>query len=289
MQPTPGADPRAPIAVIGAGIAGLACARQLQAAGRAVEVFECAAQPGGRVATWRADDGTQCDHGAQYFTAHTPDFLAVLADLEKAGCIARWHPRLAAIDTTGPRAVHDATVRYVGCPDMAALPRHLAESLKLHLNLRVEACHHDGAHWTLTAAGVPQPKRYSSLLLALPAPQAAALIAASAPTFAAHARDCPMHACWALIARHEDDPGVGFDAAFVNAGPLSWIARDSSKPQRPAATRGCSMRLSPPRSTPSRRKSSPARCSRPLANTPTPHRPLRGRSIAGLTPTTPAT
>ena len=43
--------PRRQFAVIGAGMAGLACARTLQRAGHAVQVFEAAPEPGGRVAT----------------------------------------------------------------------------------------------------------------------------------------------------------------------------------------------------------------------------------------------
>jgi len=63
------------IAIIGAGIAGLACATRLQQAGHNVSVFEKSRGLGGRMSPRRTDQW-QCDHGAQYFTARTPEFLA---------------------------------------------------------------------------------------------------------------------------------------------------------------------------------------------------------------------
>ena len=63
------------IAVIGAGVAGLACARRLVDLGHGVTVFERASAAGGRIATMRTEIGS-FDHGAQYFTARDPAFLA---------------------------------------------------------------------------------------------------------------------------------------------------------------------------------------------------------------------
>ena len=65
-------------AVVGAGLAGLAAARALVAADRAVDLFEKSRGTGGRVATRRAL-GTTFDHGAQYFTVRDSGFSAALA------------------------------------------------------------------------------------------------------------------------------------------------------------------------------------------------------------------
>jgi len=43
-----------------------------------------------------------------------------------------------------------------------------------------------------------------------------------------------MRGCWALMLQFDGPVDLPFDAAFVNSGPLRWIARDSSKPGRPA-------------------------------------------------------
>jgi predicted NAD/FAD-dependent oxidoreductase len=41
-----------------------------------------------------------------------------------------------------------------------------------------------------------------------------------------------MRGCWALMLRFAAPVDLPFDAAFVNQGPLRWIARNSSKPGR---------------------------------------------------------
>ena len=78
-----------PVVIVGAGIAGLACARRLVQAGVPALVLDKGRGIGGRVATRRAD-GLQFDHGAQYVTAKGEEFAAVLRDLITAGDAAPW-------------------------------------------------------------------------------------------------------------------------------------------------------------------------------------------------------
>jgi renalase len=49
---------------------------------------------------------------------------------------------------------------------------------------------------------------------------------------AALASSAVMRGCWALMLRFAAPVDLPFDAAFVNQGPLRWIARNSSKPGR---------------------------------------------------------
>ena len=58
--------------IIGAGVAGLTCARYLQDAGKAVQVLERNAVPGGRIATTNID-GFRCDRGFQVLPTGDPD------------------------------------------------------------------------------------------------------------------------------------------------------------------------------------------------------------------------
>ena len=43
-----------------------------------------------------------------------------------------------------------------------------------------------------------------------------------------------MAPCWAVMAAFEKPLDLDYDAAFVDGSPLSWIARDASKPGRAA-------------------------------------------------------
>lgn len=65
------------IAIVGAGMAGIACARTLVQAGHTVTVFEKSRGVGGRMATRDSAFGT-FDHGAQYFTVRDPRFVQAL-------------------------------------------------------------------------------------------------------------------------------------------------------------------------------------------------------------------
>ena len=66
------------VLVVGAGMAGLSCARVLHEAGRQVTVVDKSRGLGGRMSTRRGDDW-QADHGAQYFTARDADFINEVA------------------------------------------------------------------------------------------------------------------------------------------------------------------------------------------------------------------
>lgn len=63
--------PELPVVVVGAGLAGLACARELQRSGRRVLVLEAADRVGGRVRTDRVD-GFLVDHGFQVLNTAYP-------------------------------------------------------------------------------------------------------------------------------------------------------------------------------------------------------------------------
>jgi renalase len=77
------------VAVIGAGMAGLAAARTLAAAGHSVQVFDKGRGIGGRLSTRRTDYGA-FDHGAQYATVRDPAFSQYIAELHEKGAVHVW-------------------------------------------------------------------------------------------------------------------------------------------------------------------------------------------------------
>ena len=92
------------IAVIGAGVAGAACAAGLLRAGFDVTVFDKSRGVGGRMATrqaqWTDSSGIASaapfDHGCPHFTASRPRFRALVERAEKLGTVARWRQRVYA-------------------------------------------------------------------------------------------------------------------------------------------------------------------------------------------------
>jgi len=230
-------SPRFPrIAVIGAGISGLACATALVEAGLHVQVFEKSRGVSGRMSTRRGEDW-QCDHGAQYFTARDPVFRAEVQRWIAAGAAALWEPRMRVY--AGPGAAdwtsHASSVeRFVGLPGMTAPGRLLASGLQLHTEVCITGLRRDESLWRLQSAAGDIDGHFDAVVLALPAPQAQALLGDVAPALAAQAGSVVMRPAWALMLRFDTPLSLPFDAAFVNAGPLRWVARDSSKPGRGA-------------------------------------------------------
>lgn len=242
-----------PIAIVGAGVAGLSCAHALLQAGHTVHVFDKSRGPSGRMSTRRAEDEHgpwQCDHGAQYFTARDPAFRAEVARWQQAGVAAVWEARLASFDGSAWTTPHTPLQRFVGTPRMTSPAAWLVQGLQqagdraqaqwLTTVQKLERSAHDGAGaWAVTSAehGL-LGQRYSAVLLAVPAPQAVPLLAPTAPMDhdgAAVAASARMRGSWAVMLRYAAPVAMPWEGAFINAGPLRWVARDSSKPGRTGA------------------------------------------------------
>lgn len=225
------------IAVIGAGLAGLACATRLAATVSNVQVFDKSRGVSGRLST-RRGEGWQADHGAQYFTAHDPDFIQQVHAWENAGVVQRWTPDLRVIGSEHRTGAHGDTQRYVGVPAMTAPARALAETLHVCTQSTVQSIHRTGQGWQIhfleAEAARNAPAHFDQIVLAVPAPQAEPLLSGCGSALAANARQAVMRPCWSLMVRFDQPVSIGFSAAFVNEGPLRWIARDTSKPGRPA-------------------------------------------------------
>lgn len=220
------------IAVIGAGLAGLVFAREMQASNE-VTLFEKSRGVGGRMAT-RYADPYRFDHGAQFFTARSARFRDYLAPLVDAGVVAPWHARFAEItgDTiTAERRWDDAHLHYVGCPGMNALPKALAEGLDLRLGTRIERASYDAGAWTLHAADGESFGGFDWLVCTQPSPQVTPVVGSDSP-LSVRAQAATMKACFALMLGFEQPIATRFDAARVLAADISWISVNSSKPGR---------------------------------------------------------
>ncbi|MGE4070009.1 MAG: NAD(P)/FAD-dependent oxidoreductase [Lysobacterales bacterium] len=223
-----------PIAILGAGIAGAAAARELHRRGLSVQVYDKGRNPGGRAAT-RTREGAHFDHGAQYFTARDPRFLDQVEAWHAAGVVQEWQPRLVAIDSEGRRRLETGETRWVGVPGMRELATNLLHGIDLECSQRVVGVEQSAKGWFLNFRNEARRGPFSAVLCTLPAAQAVELLASE--VVVDPARAVQFGPCWALMLAFDQALPIDFDGAFVNAGPLSWVARDSSKPGRPEGER----------------------------------------------------
>lgn len=219
------------IAVIGAGMAGLSCSQALQQAGFLVTVFEKSRGPSGRVST-RQGEGWQADHGAQYFTVSQSPFEVQVQKWLQLGVVAEWQGRLYEADDSGFRPKQSDKKRYVGVPRNTCPARQMAQSLTVELEQTVQEITFAEGKWRVKSKehGV-YPQVFDKVVLAIPAPQAQALLGFNLEVQTL-AESVKMRGCWALMGRYAHTLDLPFDGLFVNTGPLSWVARDSSKPGR---------------------------------------------------------
>ncbi len=220
------------IAVIGAGIAGLRCATVLQSAGHTVELFDKGRGIGGRLST-RRNDLWQCDHGAQYFTARHPDFILQTEQWLEASVVALWEPLLKVYQDGQWSSPQGTLKRFVGIPGMSAPARAMAQTLSVQTSTTIQSLSPDNSGWRLTSAehGL-LPKHYTKIVFAIPPLQVAAILATHSKKLSAITDSIAMHPCWTVMMQFDAPPAIPFDAAFINTGPLSWVARNSSKPAR---------------------------------------------------------
>lgn len=223
------------IAVVGAGIAGLACARRLRRQGATVVVFEAARQVGGRVATLDTASGP-FDTGAQYFTARHHAFKRALGPWLNKGRVAPWTGRIVALQRGVSSDKSDSAQRYVALPGMRALAEELARGLDVRLVARVSGLRLAGRRWQIELAGQPAPAAdagFDCVVLAVPPATAGELLPPGSP-LRAPLDAVRWEAVWALLLALPRRVPVDFDGAFVNDDPLlAWVARDSAKPARP--------------------------------------------------------
>ncbi|MDJ0875094.1 MAG: FAD-dependent oxidoreductase [Desulfobacterales bacterium] len=219
------------IAVIGAGLAGLRAAGILVDHGHRVTVYENEDAPGGRLAGFEWA-GTAVDAGAQYFTARDPRFRRHVKAWMASGHVVPWDAPLAAVDAPGAfRPLQSDLVRYVAVPDMRQLAVHLARDLDVRYGATVEKLAPDSGGWRpeLTDSGMQE--RYDAVILAVPPRQAEALLPPQSK-LTSRVAEVRMQSCWALMAVFASPLDLPWDGIFFNRGPLSWAARNASKPGR---------------------------------------------------------
>ena len=219
------------VAVIGAGISGLICARTLADYGFPVTVFDKGRGLGGRAATRRVEPDLSFDHGAQYFTARDLNFARYASAWRAQGVVAEWGGRVVKLQG-GSVANTTPQPRYVGTPGMSALGTHLAADLAVRRETRISRVSSADGGWKLSDDLVAGFGPFDFLIMAVPAPQAAELLAPH--PFATAAAGVSMAPCWAVLVSFDGRYEVPWDGAFVHDSPLSWVARNSSKPGRPA-------------------------------------------------------
>ena len=206
-------------AIIGAGMAGLACADALQASGHSVSLFDKGRGPGGRMSTRRLETPAgpvALDHGAQYFTVRDPDFMRRVHAWSDQGIASPW-----------PLAGPDA---WVGMPGMNAIVRHLAAAHDVFWSHLVSSLVRRNKAWWLVSKDA-EAGPFDAVMLAIPAEQAAAMLSLHDFTMGRTALLARSQPCWTGMFVF-GQPLEELPPLVRSTGNLAWAARNSAKPGR---------------------------------------------------------
>lgn len=208
------------VAIIGAGMAGLACADFVHTSGHSVALFDKGRGPGGRMSTRRIETAlgeVSFDHGAQYFTARDREFQSVVDTWIGCGVAAPW-----------PAAGAGA---WVGVPGMNAIVKQMASRHDVEWNWLVTGVTRRGGEWhLLSERGEIGP--FGAVVLAIPAEQAAAMLSLHDFAMTRAALTVRSQPCWTGMFVF-DRPLAGVAPVVRETGDIAWAARNSAKPGRP--------------------------------------------------------
>ncbi len=232
------------VCIIGAGISGLTCARTLADRGYRVTVLEKSRGVGGRMSTRRTDDGVHFDHGAPYFTAQGERFLSQVQRWIEEGVVQPWEATIVELFQGRADKEGRPVERFVAVPGMNGICRHLAAGLDIRFNTKAAPPERDGNRWQVGDEDGQDLGRYDAVLISAPAPQTTPLLQA-APLLVKRAERIRMASSWAVMAAFSRPLGLTYDAAFIHRSPLTWIAKNSGKPGRPASPEAWVLQATP--------------------------------------------
>ncbi len=234
---TPPATPPVPlqVAVVGAGLAGLACARVLADAGLRVTVFEKSRGPGGRTSTrregmFRFDHGT-IDFGCSDLGTASPTLRTWWTAWERTGLVRSWSPRrVGGEGIGGPPA-------WVAVPGNNSVAHALASGLDVRTGVRVARLAREGAAWAVTDDADQPHGAFDVVVVAAPAPQAAELLHPVAGDLAAELGTVRLAPSLAAMVAWSGPVDPGWDvletAADDRADGIARVIHQASMPERP--------------------------------------------------------
>lgn len=245
--------PQRHFAIIGAGMAGIACARTLVQAGHRVTVFEKSSRAGGRTTTVDTPYGN-FDAGAQYFTVRDPRFARAIDSVP--GVCKRWSANsVQVLDAAGnvtSVGLARREAHWVATPGMQSLVTTWAEPLLQNGQLITNTCvthiQQDPVNargWQVRTEGPGGGRQvyagFDAVLMAQPSVPAQALLSNSSVDSALSQAmsQVSIAPCWTLMLAYPQAvrPGLTtlgpqWNAARSTHHRISWLARESSKPGR---------------------------------------------------------
>ena len=212
------------VLIVGAGMAGLAAASDLQDKGVDVLVIDKSHKVGGRLASKRIGPA-RFDYGAQFMTAREPRFLSLVEGLERAGFLKQWFTSYPGEKNGHPR--------WCGSGKMTAISQYLAESVALRTGHRLATLAHTDERWLARmTSGVTI--RADAILLTPPVPQILTIMEDSGlflqDDITRRLKRIKYEKCLAVLAQLDEPSAITPPGGIrFPEGDISWLADNRLK------------------------------------------------------------
>jgi renalase len=236
------------VAVIGAGIAGLTCARQLQQAGKRVVLIDKSRGLGGRLATRRLA-GTHADHGVCYLHAKGDRFQGWIDELVSVGILRVWTNGIHSLSANGILQPPTKSAPYYAAPMGAtSIAKYLGQDLEIIGDRLITAISPIDDGWRLSTKDPEFSLTAAQVIIATPPAQALNIVRESILQRRGSANDpqCIQQlasvqftrSITAIVAYPESDQNAATAIPWqgihcIEHPTLAWIGLDSSKQINP--------------------------------------------------------
>ncbi len=224
------------VAIIGAGLAGLTCASELQNKGLTVELFDKSRGVGGRLATRRLHN-TRADHGLASWSVQGVHTAALTTKLQQAQLLKSW--TITHIDSEHSldcNSSHLTDKVYVSTQGITVIAKYLSQNLSVHRCHRLIAIQAEQDYWQLHFEQGKTVKT-NALILAIPFPQALPLLQAFIP-----------EKCLPVLTQLDYSPALSLMLGYESLSDLNLSWQELQLTQHPVLHRviydGC--KRSPP-------------------------------------------
>lgn len=196
-------------------MAGLSAAKILSKKGHDVIILDKGRGVGGRMSTRTIEQG-KADHGAQYFSVKSPEFQALIDELQDENITTTW------------QLAQRENVRYIGVKGMNTIPKKMAEKLIIRLNEKVVLITQNEVK---TESG--NSYLFDNLIITIPIPQAIELFTNSKTVISekdATVLDSIAYTpCIAVMAVLKEATEIPTGGIILENQAVDWIADNFQK------------------------------------------------------------
>ena len=208
--------------IVGSGIAGSTIANLLSEK-YSVEIFDKARGPGGRASNRRYKKDLSFDHGLQYISPKSKEFIRSILDLEKKKILKKWQGN--HLDFTFKKK--EELPKYIGVKANNAIPKYFIKNIKANFQSLVTNIKFNDNYWEITINNKDKIN-FKNLILTCPYPQLINLCSKYLPKKFINSK-IDMAPNITVMLSYKKYSIINISSVKFNNEMISWAANENSK------------------------------------------------------------